>query len=68
MLMRILSSLFFFLVAAWLVLSFIAGDAVEENGGIKATIIELGRDAKDVWSEIADYEPERDEESAVSSE
>ena len=58
MLLRIITSFVFFFVAAWLVLMFIAGDAVRENGGIKETIIELGRDAKDVWSEISDYEPQ----------
>lgn len=55
--LRVITSLFFFVLACYLVLIMVAGDAIEENGGIKNTIIELGKDAKDVWGEISDHEP-----------
>ncbi len=60
--LRVLTSLIVFGLMAWFALSFIAGDAVEENGGIKATIIELGHDAKDVWHSIAEYDPDGGED------
>jgi len=54
---RILMSLLFFVLAVWFVLQVIADDVVEENGGVKATLIELGQDAIDVWHEVTEYVP-----------
>lgn len=62
--MRTFLTFVFLVLAIFITSTYFAGNAIEERGGIKNVFIDIGKDAKDVWIEIGDYDPDGTSEKA----
>jgi len=48
-------ALILLIVIGWGAVIYLVGDKINESGGIKNTLIELGKDAKDVVKEVQEH-------------